>query len=192
MPRGVLLTRRGASFLWVDFCTVQGVARMKMRRASPMNMYSWITRWKHRLSDTWTVLTFGLPRPTLSTCVTVGPTVLNIQQWSGRTVGSGGVLWGASRRLIQYMEAHGDGCPATLDSESQTSRPLNGLRLIEVCPPLATLCATRCLKVTAALALLRARTHASLQSSHFPTPPLHSSAAAPAVLASLQQRSGRT
>lgn len=155
MPRDVLLTRRGwHPFLWFGRL-LPCAGRGTMRRASPMNIYSWITRWKHTLSDTWTVLTFGLPGPTFSTCVSVGPMVLNIQQWSGRTVGSGGVLWGASRRLIQYMEAHGDGCPATLDSELHTSRPLNGLRLLEVGPPnLLPTCAPPGLEGTCPLALM--------------------------------------
>jgi len=55
-------------------------------------------------------------------------------------VGSGGYLWGASRRLVRYIEAYGDGSPALpskggdadLSAAAVASRPLGGLTLLEL------------------------------------------------------------
>ena len=100
---------------------------------------TWLTRTLQGMADSWKVLTFGLPFISNSTTLTVGRRVLRLHQWSGISVGSGGHLWGGSRRLVNYLEAHGDGSPAlqSADGESTgahavTSRPLLGLTLLEL------------------------------------------------------------
>ena len=101
---------------------------------------AWLTRAFHQVNDVWKVVTFGLPLHSLSTSLRVGGRVLHLRQWSGSKVGSGGFLWGASRRLVHYMEAHGDGSPAlppsadgsTLGAPAVASRPLWGLKLLEL------------------------------------------------------------
>jgi hypothetical protein len=101
---------------------------------------AWLTRAFHQVNDVWKVVTFGLPLHSLSTSLRVGGRVLHLRQWSGSKVGSGGFLWGASRRLVRYMEAHGDGSPAlppsadgsTLGAPAVASRPLWGLKLLEL------------------------------------------------------------
>ena len=91
------------------------------------------------MSDFWTVFTFSAPTLNLSTQVRAGTTTLWLRQWSGTDVGSGGAVWGASRRLIQYLEAHGDGAPAVpsaAEGEAAAiavpSRTVGTLRLIEL------------------------------------------------------------
>ena len=101
---------------------------------------AWLTRALHQVNDVWKVVTFGLPLHSLSTSLRVGGRVLHLRQWSGSKVGSGGFLWGASRRLVRYMEAHGDGSPALPPSADGSapgapavaSRPLWGLKLLEL------------------------------------------------------------
>ena len=101
---------------------------------------AWLTRALHQVNDVWKVVTFGLPLHSLSTSLRVGGRVLHLRQWSGSKVGSGGFLWGASRRLVHYMEAHGDGSPAlppsadgsTPGAPAVASRPLWGLKLLEL------------------------------------------------------------
>ena len=70
--------------------------------------------------------------PTRSARLVVGAKTLHLQQWSGSTVGSGGNVWGASRRLSQYLEAYGDGSPPTASAVEVLSRPLSTLRLLDV------------------------------------------------------------
>ena len=96
------------------------------------NGTSWFTRLAHRVGDTWTVVTFGIPMLSHSTSLRVGRETLQLHQWSGSQVGSGGFLWGASRRLARYIEAHGDGCPERGSAPAVASRPLPGLKLLEL------------------------------------------------------------
>ena len=99
----------------------------------------------HRASDLATVVTFGVPLVfSRSTTLTVAERVLDgaatvrvlqLQQWSGSKVGSGGFLWDASRRLVRYMEAHGDGAPriaGDAGTAEVASRDLRGLKLLEL------------------------------------------------------------
>uniref|UniRef100_A0A7S0IZV2 Calmodulin-lysine N-methyltransferase n=1 Tax=Calcidiscus leptoporus TaxID=127549 RepID=A0A7S0IZV2_9EUKA len=100
-----------------------------MRRAEAAAPF---TRLRHALVDAWTVMVHGLPIASHTTSLAVGPTVLTLRQWSGASVGSGGFLWSASRRLASYLEAHGDGCSATHAGEAVPSRPFSSLRLLEL------------------------------------------------------------
>jgi len=101
---------------------------------------AWPTRALQQASDWWSILTFGIPLLSYSTTLRVAERVLHVQQWSGNKVGSGGYLWGGSRRLVRYIERHGDGSPAVPpsdDGRSQgtaavASRPLSGLTLLEL------------------------------------------------------------
>ena len=91
---------------------------------------SWLRRFSHRLGDTWTLLTFSLSPSALlspSARLHVGGVVLQLAQWPGSKVGSGGYLWGASRRLASWLETNGDG-----DSASSPSRLIPGLKLLEL------------------------------------------------------------
>tara|TARA_B110001452_G_C15141962_1_gene397625 strand:+ start:51 stop:896 length:846 start_codon:yes stop_codon:yes gene_type:complete len=106
---------------------------------------SWMLHAMHRASDLATVVTFGVPLVfSRSTTLTVAERVLDgaatvrvlqLQQWSGSKVGSGGFLWDASRRLVRYMEAHGDGAPriaGDAGTAAVASRDLRGLKLLEL------------------------------------------------------------
>ena len=90
-----------------------------LRRAAPA-AGSWLRRLRHRLSDELELFTFSMFAAASTSLATSGA-VLHITQWSGHDVGSGGRLWGGSRRLVRYLEVHGDG-----------RRPLDGLRLLEL------------------------------------------------------------
>ena len=86
------------------------------------------------MSDLWTVLTFSCsPLPAGDSRIVVRSgkdvplAVLQLEQWSGSRVGSGGYLWGGSRRLASYLEDHGDG-----DSGLVPSRSLPTLSLLEL------------------------------------------------------------
>jgi len=92
----------------------------------------WLLRLHQRVSDLATVAAFSLFPIAPSTSMYVKHVVLQIQQWRGSIVGSGGYIWGGSRRLAHYLEAHGDGSPATLDSCSVPSRHLQTLTLLEL------------------------------------------------------------
>lgn len=104
---------------------------MKLLRASP-HSWTWLTRLRHQLSDAFTVFAFGLPILAPIARVRVGTSTLKLTQWSGRHVGSGGAVWGASRRLCAYLESHGDGAPATDASVAVPSRSLGTLRLLDL------------------------------------------------------------
>ena len=115
-----------------------GGARHASSRALPTSA-TFLVRLRHQMADFWTVFTFNAPTLNLSTQLPVGTTTLWLRQWSGTDVGSGGAVWGASRRLIQYLETYGDGAPAVpspAEGEAAAiavpSRTVGTLRLIEL------------------------------------------------------------
>ena len=104
--------------------------RSMRREAASLTTY--FERFCHRFADSWTVLTFGLPFGALPTRVHVGATTLYLKQWSGNLVGSGGYVWGASRRLCTYLEAYGDGSPRNESESAVQSRAVETLRLLSL------------------------------------------------------------
>jgi hypothetical protein len=83
-----------------------------------------LTRLLHRLSDLRTLLAFSLsPLPTTTS---LHPLPSPLLQWPGSSVGSGGFLWGASRRLAAALVATGDG------HQGLPARPWGELRVLEL------------------------------------------------------------
>ena len=105
---------------------------MRSMRRAAASPTTYLERFCHRLADSWTVLTFGLPFGALPTRVHVGKTTLYLKQWSGSLVGSGGYVWGASRRLCTYLEAYGDGSPINGSASEVQSRAVDTLRLLSL------------------------------------------------------------
>ena len=98
-----------------------------------------LTRALHRCSDMVNILTFSLcPFSKWQTELRVGSSRLQLEQWPGAKVGSGGFVWGAARRLSEYLEQHGDGCEehssSSLGYKGQAvgGRPWGGLNVLEL------------------------------------------------------------
>ena len=102
-----------------------------MRRVAPTSGW-WLRRLGQRFDDLGTIVAFSLFPVALQTSMSVNHVVLQIQQWRGVMVGSGGYLWGGSRRLAHYLETHGDGSPSADDTGSVPSRRLQTLTLLEL------------------------------------------------------------
>jgi len=102
----------------------------QLSRASP-HRGTFIRRLQHQIADFYSVFSFGLPH-CFDARVRVGASILRLRQWSGSQVGSGGHVWGASRRLCAYMEQYGDGAPATVDAPAIPSRSVGTLRLVDL------------------------------------------------------------
>lgn len=60
-----------------------------------------------------------------------GTVLLQLTQWPGSAVGSGGFVWGGARRLAAHLQAHGDGCAAIASAAgtavSHDSRAVNAV-----------------------------------------------------------------
>lgn len=99
-----------------------------------------LTRLKHRVTDFIDLLSFSLcPFSTATTKLAVGKSSLNILQWPGRRVGSGGFVWDGARRLTSHFDRHGDGCGPNLRSSSNgltsaaiPGRPWKGMSVLEL------------------------------------------------------------
>lgn len=108
-----------------------------MLHRAPPAAGSWLTRLGHRVSDFYTIGAFSMSGNS-STSLRVGPAVLSLQQWAGPKVGSGGYLWGGSRRMCDYLESNGDGNPVSATGRTRgpgvpgSTMPLQGLRLLEL------------------------------------------------------------
>jgi len=119
--------------------------KLKLLPTAAAAARSWLTRLGHRATDVVDVLSFSLsPFSTLRTELVVGPSVLQISQWPGSKVGSGGFVWDGSRRLASHFQRHGDGCaahgPPGRDGKGDgpssgpavRSRPWRGLAVLEL------------------------------------------------------------
>lgn len=93
----------------------------------------WLTRLRHRATDLKNVLSFSLsPFSVVTTELAVGTSVLNISQWPGSRVGSGGFVWDGARRLASHFERHGDGCAAGPHSAAAAGRAWRGMTVLEL------------------------------------------------------------
>lgn len=95
-----------------------------------------LTRLRQRIGDMSDVLAFALcPFPSWGTSLSVGKSKLQLTQWPGRKVGSGGFVWGASRRLASHFQLHGDGCaasPSPGGAAAILGRSWSGLTVLEL------------------------------------------------------------
>jgi len=87
-----------------------------------------------RIADSVDVLAFALcPFPSWATSLSVGKSKLELKQWPGRKVGSGGWVWGASRRLALHFHLYGDGCAASPGRVvAMPARAWNSLKVIDL------------------------------------------------------------
>ena len=75
----------------------------------------WMTRSRQRIVDFGDILSFSFyPFASCRTMLNLGGGVpaIQLEMWPGRSVGSGGFVWGAARRLASHLRLHGDGCAA--------------------------------------------------------------------------------
>jgi len=103
----------------------------------------WFTRLKHRANDMASLIAFSFsPFSSFNTQLIVrrrpnevnndDNVVLNIAQWPGSKVGSGGFVWDGARRLALHLEQHGDGCGANSHTKAIASRQLQSLSVLEL------------------------------------------------------------